>query len=170
MLPLYLLTNKQTKMWITMPGVRRVIASELVRRYPTGCGVLAWRGLKHIANIDPQGRVHELPPPFRQYQRSQIANKPRAVECACADLEHPEYGEWRNHPDYAKGIHHPFCEFDPTSPQVYREVFLKRTGGQTDFDPDVGKVRVIPIRPDEYDRTREKAQGKRGEKTGARES
>ena len=163
-LPLHLLTNRQTKLWVTLPGVRRVMAQELLRRYPNGCHVLAWRGLKHFCNVDPVGRVHELPPPFRQYDRSQIANKPHVPDCACADMHHEEYGSWRNHPDFQKGLHHPYCQFDATSEQVYREVFLLKTGGETHF-PSVGKVRTIPTRPDEVDRARERAQGKRNEKS-----
>jgi len=167
-LPLYLLTKSQSKMWVRMPGVRRVMAQELARRYPTGCGVLIWTWTlpRHIANVDPRGNVHELPLPHRQVPHHAIVNKPQGLECSCAELEHPEYGEWRNHPDYAKGMHHPFCQFDPHSSTVYREVTLKRTGVLS--DPEVGKVRIIPIRPDEYDRARERAADKRRDKTGPR--
>lgn len=167
-LPLHLLTKEQTKLWLKSRVLRRIIAQELLRRYPFGCHVLAWNGLRHFCNVDPQGNIHELLPPWRQYHRSQIANKPPVTECACADCHHPEYGQWRHHPDYARGRHHPFCEFDQTSSTVYREVFLLATGGQTEYDPQIGKVRHIELRPDEYDRARERAEGKRQEKTGPR--
>lgn len=164
----YQLTKDQTKLWLRMPGVRRVMAAEYLRRYPAGCHILAWSwGLPcHIATIDPRGEVRKLPRPYRRVPYHEISNKPDTPACPCADLLHPEYGSWRNHPDFSKGLHHPYCQFDKTSGTVYREVLLKTTGGEP--HPELGKVRYIPQRPDEMDRARERALDTRRDKSGAR--
>jgi hypothetical protein len=154
-IPLHQLTNNQTKLWLLGGEVRRGIANKVVAEYPTGCGIVAWRG-QLIAYVSPRQDIRELAPPFRRVSRDEVANKPSPTVCACQNFWDPEVGgPWK-----LRGTdkHHPFCQFDKHSQTVYRKMqqLICEAGGSE------------RVRPDEHLRLREQCEGHRGEKTGAR--
>jgi hypothetical protein len=149
-LPLHRFNQIQSHVWITNPIARRVMASELVKRYPGGVGVLDWK-LRLICRVQPNGAVEILRPPYQRYEMWQVANAPKAEACPCGDFFDPESkGPWK---DRARpGEHHPFCQFDRTAIRV--------------FDAAMNQVKSgAKPRPDEWQRLRERELGLRGEKT-----
>lgn len=99
--------------------VRRKIATELLRIYPGGYGVVSPTLQRLFAVVDPRGAIRELPPPHHFVEMWELANQPATPECPCRNFYDPEVGgAWklRDIPD-----HHPLCQFDRSSSKVFKE-------------------------------------------------
>ena len=115
--PLHRLNTPQTKLWLLGGEVRKRMASNLAKLYPSGVGLLSATMLL-FAYVNPAGGVRELTPPFKRFQMWQIANQPSELqECQCAAFFDPESGgAWR---DRNTSEHHPFCQFERVSMKAY---------------------------------------------------
>lgn len=153
---LHRLNSPQTVLWLLGGETRRRMAANLVRRYPSGLGVLS-ATLHLIAYVNPRGGIRELPPPHRRYQMHEISNQPTLVECQCASFYDPESGgPWR---DRQSNEHHPMCQFEKFSIEIYDQA--SRLGTRTrvvGFDgkeqPIMKKITGPEVRPDEWMRLR----------------
>lgn len=146
--PLHRLNTPQTKVWLISLEARRQIANALALKYRGGVGVLT-ATQRLFALVDPRGAIQELAPPHRRYEMWQIANRPQAPECPCADYIDPEVqGPWR---ERGSDLHHPLCQFDKTAASVFvraaREAHARISAGMGPQE-----------RPDEWNRMREEAQ------------
>lgn len=147
--PLHRINTPQIKVWLINPEFKRVLGAALIRRYPTGVGVLS-PTLRLFALVNPKGVVRELPPPHNRYEMWQIANAPEVPECACANFFDPEVGgAWRERGGDAG--HHPLCQFDKTALRV----FVKAADAAVQSVERGGPTQA---RPDEWLKMREEAQ------------
>jgi hypothetical protein len=154
--PLFRLNSLQILFWaagnvLHGQNLRRELASMISKTYRSGCVVLS-PTLYAIAVVRPNGEAIDLPPPFKEFEMWQVANKPsvRYDQCACRNYWDPEVqGPWRLR-DKERGldIHHPFCQFDRTAAPVWTQSYV--TGTQR------AKAHLDPqARPDEWVKTRE---------------
>lgn len=149
--PLHRLNTPQTLLWNFGGNVRRKMANHLSKRYPTGVGVLN-RSQDLVAFVAPNGNIRELKPPFTRYEMWQIANRPRPLQCPCAEFFDPEIqGPWRDRG--LEGEHHPFCQFDRTAQLAYTKTLREAQAGAS------------KMRPDAWYRSRQFVRGERGEKS-----
>lgn len=153
------LTEKQGKAWcLPEPwggNVRRQMASQLAKLYPqNGCGVCS-PTMKLVAYVSPRAELRLLVAPFKVIPISQIANKPHIADCPCLQFYDPEMkGPWgvvRSESERRRyGGHHPMCQYQRTSQQVFEALFLAKQGGVRIDEKGVAhreKSRVA-VRPD----------------------
>lgn len=149
-LPLHRLDYNQTIIWMKILGEapRRLMAANLAKKYPAGCGVCTDTG-KHVGNVDPKGNPVDLPPPHNRYRPWQYANKPKALECPCAEFMDPENNglPWK---ERGSEEHHPLCQHDRTAIAVFLD--KDRIGVQNPF--------LVMHRPDLWIKAREHYRGK----------
>lgn len=156
--PIHRLNTPQTKLWLFGGDIRRRLASNLSKRYPSGVGVCS-ATLRLIAYVDPKGGFRELLPPHKKYEMYQISNKPLVAECQCASFFDPEVqGPWR---DRGTDEHHPICQFERVSGKVFDTLVLRSPGvtaarldanGEPVFERHSG---APALRPDEALKLRE---------------
>ena len=129
------LTERQARAWC-LPGkvgaeVRRKMASQLAQMYPqNGCGVCS--PLMHlVAYVSPRAELRMLMAPFRVIPISAIANKPAVKDCPCLEFFDPEVkGSWRERSEVERaryGGHHPMCQYQRTSAEVFAELYKAKT-------------------------------------------
>lgn len=117
--PLHRLNTPQIKSWLSIDSWKHEQAARLAERYRTGVGVLS-PTMYLFALVDPRGGIRELVAPFHRYEMWQIANQPETEECPCGQFFDPEaQGPWRTRPEFERGVHHPFCQFDPFAKNVF---------------------------------------------------
>lgn len=131
--PYHKLTEAQGRAWC-LPAhvgdnVRRSMASQLAKMYPTaGCGVCS-PTMKLVAYVSPQGALRLLTAPFKVIPISAIANKPSTSDCPCQQFYDPEVrGPFRSRAD-ASSRHHPFCQYEKDASRVFAEVYQAKNGG-----------------------------------------
>lgn len=152
--PYHKLTVAQGKAWcfprqLGGDEIRRRMSSQLAKMYPRhGCGLCSATMLL-VAYIKPDGKFRMLVAPFKRIPIDAIANKP-TTDCPCQSFLDPETkGPWKNR---GTGGHHPMCQFERGSSEVFARTFQALNGG-VDFE-DSGKVRragqavVAKARPD----------------------
>jgi hypothetical protein len=148
-IPLHRFNQPQTKVWLLGGVLRAMLVNHLRQHYPGGCGVLSATNY-HIAFVLPNGNVRELAPPYRRYPMWMIANRPAPPICQCAEFFDPESGRpWKLRA--RDGEHHPVCQFSRSSGEVFNRIERAHLEGQK-------------MRPDEWIRMRERAEGTRDEK------
>jgi hypothetical protein len=155
------LTVAQGKAWC-LPGklgedVRRKMAAQLARMYPqNGCGICS-AAMSLVAHVTPRGELRLLVAPFRTIPISAIANKPQTTECPCLEFWDPEVkGPWRFRSEEERrrhGGHHPMCQYQRTSSQVFATMFQAMNGGVEIDDKGIarrtrGNTQKTRVRPD----------------------
>ena len=151
--PIHRMDGTQGKAWLMGGELRRVLGSWLLTQYPQGCGIT--EDTYHLVGwCDDRGQVFDLMPPYRTIHYSRIANKPAVQACPCAEFYDPESnGPWRNRGDAKARDHHPLCQYDQHSTQIWGE--LQRRG----FLPPDGVIATHAerkvARPDEWNNIRE---------------
>ncbi len=120
LVPYHKMTVAQGKAWCFSDGIRRRMASQLAKLYPKGgCGLCSAE-MKLVAYVAPGGTFRMLVAPFKRIAIWQIANKPLDSECPCAQFFDPEVkGPWVARDS---GRHHPMCQFQRGSQQVFDTV------------------------------------------------
>jgi hypothetical protein len=109
------------KMWLASESWKREQAARFRDKYRGGVGLLS-PTMYLFATVDPRGNIRELAPPFHRYEMWQTANQPEIERCPCGDYYDPEVGgPWRDRPEYERGVHHPFCQFDPHAKKVFHK-------------------------------------------------
>lgn len=141
--------------------MRRQIAATLIRLYPQGVGVLSW-SCHLFAYVNPRGAIVEQVQPFKHFQMWEIANKPEAPQCQCANFFDPEVqGAWK---ERGGGLgHHPLCQYDRTAVKVFDKaatLALERIAKRPKHEHGRADAGVAQERPDEWLRLREEAQNR----------
>ena len=162
--PLHRLNTPQTKLWNFGGIIQRKMASQLGRRYRrSGVGVLDYRQ-NLVAFVNPTGGIRMLKPPFQFYPMWMIANKPRPLECPCADFIDPEnQASWK---ERGTAEHHPLCQFDRHARAVYRRIKHETEDGARSLKET--RERIKRQRPDAWTRVQEEVSGARTSKSGPR--
>lgn len=146
-----------------IPRIRQQMLEVWLERYGRQGVGLCTHTLRLIAYIRPDGTLHELKPPFQQFQMWQMANAPKVHStagqtCACANYYDPEVqGPWKER-GLPPNHHHPFCQFSKTAVAVYQDAWVSAAHR-------VANKLTPQERPDEWVRRQQMAEGKRGEKT-----
>lgn len=155
--PIHRLNTPQTKLWLFGGDIRRRMASNLSKKYPSGVGVCS-ATLRLIAYVDPRGGIRELMPPHKLYKMHEVSNQPMVTECQCASFFDPEVGgPWRERDTYE---HHPMCQFDRVSAPVYQHMMNASPGRRIVGLDDKGNPvfadggSIHGVRPDEAIRQR----------------
>lgn len=138
--PYHKLTVAQGKAWcfprhLGGDEIRRKMADQLAKMYPRhGCGLCS-ATMALVAYIMPDGRFRMLVAPFKRIPIDAIANKPQS-DCPCQNFLDPESGgPWKKN---GRGGHHPMCQFERGSSEVFAKTYQALHGG-VDFT-DGGKV------------------------------
>ena len=148
-IPLHRLNQPQTKVWLMGGALRQMMVNHLRQRYPGGCGVLSATNY-HFAFVMPNGNVREIPPPYKRYEMWQISNRPATPVCPCGEFFDPESGgPWKLRA--REGQHHPVCQFSKSSVETYQRIERAHLEG-------------VKMRPDEWIRMQQRAEGTRDEK------
>jgi hypothetical protein len=152
------LTEKQGKAWcLPEPfgsNVRRQMASQLAKMYPTnGCGVCS-ATMKLVAYVSPRAELRLLTAPFKLIPIALIANKPAPKDCPCFDFIDTEIrGPWRLRPEHERqraGWHHPMCQYQRTGQAVFETLYRAKNGGVRVDDQGVAHRQGsrVAVRPD----------------------
>lgn len=111
-----------------IPRLRAELAKNWLAKHGREGVGLCSNTLYLIAYLRPNGTIHELKPPFKQFEMWQMANAPpvhgEGVKlCACRNFFDPEVGgQWKDRglpPDH----HHPMCQFSRTAVVVFDESY-----------------------------------------------
>ena len=114
--PLHKFTPNLTRAWLFGGQLQKALATKLAKDYPSGVGVVS-ATMYLIAYVQPNGAVRELLPPFRRYERWQMANAPEHQMCECQQWIDTETGEaWKvRNPQK----HHPVCTWRRMAARVF---------------------------------------------------
>lgn len=120
--PLVRLNSLQALFWLKGGDRQKQMANIYSKTWKGGLVILS-PTLYAIATVGPWGNINDLPPPHRQFEMWQVANKPsvKYMECACRNYYDPEVqGPWHLR-DKQRGmdVHHPFCQFERTAMPVW---------------------------------------------------
>lgn len=115
--PLHRMNQLLTRVWVFGGEPRKQMVRSLCGRYKGGVGLCS-ASLHLVAFIAPDETYRELPPPHRQYEMWQMANKPQAPECPCMAFIDIENGgrPWR---ERGTDRHHPLCQWERSAKDVF---------------------------------------------------